>query len=38
VGAILNYVRHKPVMQMVAAGLAFLSVSALWKLVQVMAS
>jgi hypothetical protein len=38
VGAILNYVRHKPVMQMVAAGLAFLSVSALWKLVQIMAS
>jgi hypothetical protein len=38
VGAIFNYVRHKPVMQMVAAGLAFLSVSALWKLVQIMAS
>jgi hypothetical protein len=38
VGAILNYVRHKPVMQMVAAGLAFLSVSAIWKLVQIMAS
>jgi hypothetical protein len=38
VGAILNYVRHKPVMQMVATGLAFLSVSALWKLVQIMAS
>ncbi len=38
VGAILNYIRHKPVMQMVAAGLAFLSVSALWKLVQIMAS
>ena len=38
VGAILNYVRHKPVMQMVGAGLAFLSVAAVWKLVQVMAS
>lgn len=38
VGAILNYVRHRPVMQMIAAGLAFLSVSAVWKLVQVMAS
>ncbi|HTC92045.1 MAG TPA: hypothetical protein VK699_01170 [Terriglobales bacterium] len=38
VGAILNYVRHKPVMLMVGAGLAFLSVSGLWKLVQVMAS
>ena len=38
VGAILNYIRHKPVMQMVAAGLAFLSVSAIWKLVQIMAS
>ncbi len=38
VGAIFNYVRHKPVMQMVGAGLAFMSVSALWKLIQVMAS
>jgi len=38
VGAILNYVRHKPVMQLVAAGMAFLSVSALWKLIQAMAA
>jgi hypothetical protein len=36
VGAVINFVRHKPVGQMVAAALAFLSVSALWKLVQVM--
>jgi len=36
VGAIINYARHKPVASMVAAALAFLSVSALWKLVQVM--
>jgi hypothetical protein len=38
VGAIINFVRHKPVGQMVAAALAFLSVSALWKLLQVMVS
>ena len=37
VGAILNYARHKPFMPLVGSGLAFLSVSALWKLVQVMA-
>jgi hypothetical protein len=36
VGAIINYARHKPFTSMVAAALAFLSVSALWKLVQVM--
>jgi hypothetical protein len=36
VGAIINFVRHKPVGQMVAAALAFLSVSALWRLLQVM--
>ena len=37
VGAILNYARHRPFMPLVGSGLAFLSVSALWKLVQAMA-
>jgi hypothetical protein len=36
VGAIINFVRHKPIGQMIAAALAFLSVSALWRLLQVM--
>jgi hypothetical protein len=36
VGAIINYARHKPFASMVGAALAFLGVSALWKLVQVM--
>jgi hypothetical protein len=36
VGAILNYVRHKPVAPLVGSALAFLSVSAVWKLVQTM--
>jgi hypothetical protein len=36
VGAILNYVRHKPVAPLVGSALAFLSVSAIWKLVQTM--
>ncbi len=36
VGAIINYSRNKPFVSMIAAALAFLSVSALWKLVQVM--
>jgi hypothetical protein len=35
-GAIFNYARNRPFMPLVASGLAFLSVSALWKLVQVM--
>ena len=35
-GAILNYARHRPFMPLVVSGLAFLSVSALWHLVQVM--
>lgn len=35
-GAIFNYARHRPFMPLVVSGLAFLSVSALWKLVQVM--
>jgi len=38
VGAILNYARHRPFMPLVGSGLAFLSVSALWKLVQAMAT
>ncbi|HZS25893.1 MAG TPA: hypothetical protein VFB76_01585 [Candidatus Angelobacter sp.] len=36
-GAIFNYARHRPFMPLVVSGLAFLSVSAIWKLVQVMA-
>jgi len=36
VGAILNYARHRPFMPLIGSGLAFLSVSALWKLVQAM--
>jgi hypothetical protein len=36
VGAIINYARHRPFMPLVGSGLAFLSVSALWKLVQAM--
>lgn len=37
VGAIVNYARHRPFMPLVASGLAFLSVSGIWKLVQAMA-
>jgi hypothetical protein len=37
VGAIFNYARHRPFMPLVGSGLAFLSVSAIWKLVQAMA-
>lgn len=37
-GAIFNYARHRPFMPLVAAGLAFLSVSGVWKLVQAMAA
>ncbi|MHB8216007.1 MAG: hypothetical protein ACYDDS_07995 [Candidatus Sulfotelmatobacter sp.] len=37
VGAILNYARHRPFMPLIGSGIAFLSVSALWKLVQAMA-
>jgi hypothetical protein len=36
VGAIFNYARHRPFMSLVGSGLAFLSVSAIWKLVQAM--
>jgi hypothetical protein len=38
VGAILNYARQRPFMPLVGSGLAFLSVSALWRLVQMMAA
>ena len=37
VGAIVNYARHRPFMPLVGSGLAFLSVSAIWQLVQAMA-
>ena len=37
VGAIFNYARHRPFMPLVGSGLAFLSVSAIWKLVEAMA-
>jgi hypothetical protein len=36
-GAIFNYARHRPFMPLVGSGLAFLSVSAIWRLVQAMA-
>jgi len=36
VGAIINYGRQRPFMPLVASGLAFLSVSGLWRLVQAM--
>ena len=37
VGAIFNYARHRPFMPLVGSGLALLSVSGIWKLVQAMA-
>jgi hypothetical protein len=36
VGAIFNYARHRPFIPLVGSGLAFLSVSAIWKLVLAM--
>jgi hypothetical protein len=36
VGAVVNYARKKPFIPLVFSALAFLSVSALWKLVQAM--
>jgi hypothetical protein len=36
VGAIIRYVRHQPVAPLVGAALAFLSISAIWKLLQSM--
>jgi hypothetical protein len=36
VGAIFNYARHRPFMPLVGSGLAFLSVSGIWKLIQAM--
>lgn len=35
-GAVINYARHRPFTPLVFSALAFLSVSALWKLVQAM--
>ena len=36
VGAIFNFVTHRPAMRLIAASLGFLTVSALWRLVQQM--
>jgi hypothetical protein len=36
VGAIFNFVMHRPAMRLVATALAFLTMSALWRLVQQM--
>lgn len=36
IGAIFNYARHRPFMPLVGSGLAFLSVSGIWRLVQAM--
>jgi hypothetical protein len=36
VGAIFNFVTHRPAMRLIAAALGFLTVSALWRLVQQM--
>ena len=36
VGAIFNFVAHRPAMRLIAAAIGFLTVSALWRLVQQM--
>jgi len=36
VAAIINFVTHRPAMRLIAAALGFLTVSALWRLVQQM--
>ncbi|PYS45938.1 MAG: hypothetical protein DMG13_30975, partial [Acidobacteria bacterium] len=36
VGAIFNFVTHRPAMRLIGAALAFLTMSALWRLVQQM--
>ncbi len=36
VGAIFNFLRHKPFVPLIATALAFLSISGVWKLVQAM--
>ena len=36
VGSIFNFVTHRPAMRLIAAALGFLTVSALWRLVQQM--
>jgi hypothetical protein len=37
VGAIFNFVRHKPVVPLIGTALAFLSIAGIWKLIQTMA-
>jgi hypothetical protein len=34
VGAIINYVRHRPVGSLIASAMAFLSIAAVWSLIQ----
>jgi hypothetical protein len=34
VGAIFNFVTHRPAMRLIAAAIGFLTVSALWRLLQ----
>jgi hypothetical protein len=36
VGAIFNFATHRPAMRLIAAALAFLTMSAIWRLVQQM--
>jgi hypothetical protein len=36
VGAIFNFVRHKPIVPLIGTALAFLSISGIWKLIQTM--
>jgi hypothetical protein len=36
IGAIVNFVTHRPAMRLIAAAIGFLTVSALWRLVQQM--
>ena len=38
VGAIFNFIRHKPIVPLIATALAFLSISGVWKLVETMIS
>ena len=38
VGAVVNYVRHRPWSRLILAAIAFLSVTSLLKLVQAMAA
>jgi hypothetical protein len=36
IGAILNFMAHRPAMRLIGAALGFLTVSAIWRLVQQM--